>query len=392
MRNLFYFLIWLFAGTAVIYAQEKLSDQASVSVITCGPGSELYTSFGHSAFRVHDPVNKLDRIYNYGTFNFNAPNFYLNFAKGNLIYMLSTSDFEYFLRVYNYENRWVKSQVLNLTPSEVNDFYLYLENNAKPQYRDYRYDFFYDNCATRIEDVTITVLKDKVQFSNDHIRTQKSHRDLIDDYAGTHLWGKLGIDLALGAVIDDEATADEYKFLPDFIFESFKHGKIKSNGNWVPLVKTQQDILQVRGNPSPKNTLSPLVVFLLLGILMAWVTLRDRKKSKRSCGFDFVVFLTTGLLGVAVLLLWFATTHTATYRNMNFLWAFAPNAVVAFYLLKKKVPQWILAYLKLLLGLLVVLVLLWVLGIQIFNTAFIPLFMVLAFRYVYLLQWVKQQN
>ena len=109
-----YFFLFVLLSSTGIYSQIKLSQKASISVVTCGPGSELYSSFGHSAFRVYDPINKIDKIYNYGTFNFNAPNFYLNFAKGKLTYQLSTSRFGYFLQVYKYENRWVKTQELDL--------------------------------------------------------------------------------------------------------------------------------------------------------------------------------------------------------------------------------------------------------------------------------------
>ncbi len=110
-----------------VKSQQQLSTNATVSVITCGPGNELYSAFGHSAFRVSDPILGLDKIYNYGTFDFNAPNFYLNFAKGKLIYLLSTSDFSRFLRSYQYENRWVKTQVLNLSNEEVQQMFNFCE-------------------------------------------------------------------------------------------------------------------------------------------------------------------------------------------------------------------------------------------------------------------------
>jgi len=127
-----YFFLFVLLSSTGIYSQINLSQKASISVVTCGPGSELYSSFGHSAFRVYDPINKIDKIYNYGTFNFNAPNFYLNFAKGKLTYQLSTSRFGYFLQVYKYENRWVKTQELDLNQEEIQATFIFLENNAKP--------------------------------------------------------------------------------------------------------------------------------------------------------------------------------------------------------------------------------------------------------------------
>jgi hypothetical protein len=271
MRTYPFILILLF-NFFQLAAQDQLSPKATVSVVTCGPGNELYTTFGHSAFRVFDPAIGLDKIYNYGTFDFNAPNFYYNFAKGKLIYQLSTADFNRFLRIYQYENRWVKTQVLNLTGEEVQWMFNFLENNAKPENRKYQYDFFYDNCSTKIEEVVLTVLKDKVQFSNDHINTNKSHRDLIDDYTQDVQWGKFGIDLALGSVIDDKATKDDYKFLPDYIFEAFNNATIKKNGITEPLVLKEISILKEKKLHKPFEILSPLNVMLVLSLLILFFT------------------------------------------------------------------------------------------------------------------------
>ena len=115
-----------------------LSPAAQVSVITCGPGTELYSTFGHSAFRIKDPVNGLDRVYNYGTFNFNTPNFYVKFARGKLLYELRAYNFGNFLRGYQEENRWVKEQVLNLKNDQVQQVFDFLENNANPENRAYK--------------------------------------------------------------------------------------------------------------------------------------------------------------------------------------------------------------------------------------------------------------
>ncbi|MFA5298636.1 MAG: DUF4105 domain-containing protein, partial [Lutibacter sp.] len=196
-KKISFFFILLFSGFQ-LFAQQKLTPEATVSVVTCGPGTQMYSAFGHSAFRVYDPLLKLDKIYNYGTFDFNKPNFYLNFAKGKLIYQLSTTQFGYFLQEFNYENRWVKTQELDLDDADVQAVYDFLENNAKPENSSYQYDFFYDNCSTKMEEVIKLVLKDKVSFSNNHITSHKSHRDLIADYTAEKFkWGKFGIDLAL---------------------------------------------------------------------------------------------------------------------------------------------------------------------------------------------------
>lgn len=389
MRHYFYIFCLVIFSCFQLNAQQQLTEKASISVVTCGPGAELYTAFGHSAFRVFDPTLGIDKIYNYGTFDFNAPNFYGNFAKGNLTYFLSTADFVRFLRMYQYENRWVKLQLLNLSSEEVQAIYEFLEENAKVENRNYQYDFFYDNCSTKIEAVIQTVLNDKVHFSNNHITTHKSHRDLINDYTKQFKWGKFGIDLALGAVIDDEAAKNDYKFLPDYIFKAFEKATIQKGATMEPLVAKEISILEEKPIEKKTEILTPLNLILLISLGIIFITYKNQQQQKRSKLLDVGLFLFTGIIGVTVLLLWFATTHTATYQNLNFLWAFAPNLIVAFYLLKTKPPTWICYYFILLLLLLLIMVVCWLLKIQVFNYALSPLIVALAIRYVYLIKSLK---
>ena len=379
-KNFFIFLL-LINCLQLTAQQLQLSPKATVSVVTCGPGSELYSTFGHSAFRVYDPLLGLDKIYNYGTFDFNAPNFYLNFAKGKLTYQLSATTFSRFLREFKYENRWVKTQELNIEPFEVQAVYDFLENNVKPENRAYQYDFFYNNCSTKIEEVIKTVLKEKVIFSNAHITTHKTHRDLIADYTINQKWAKFGIDLALGSVIDRKATKDDYKFLPDYIYEAFENTTLNTQ---QPLVKESKTILEENKGNESYSIFQPFLVFSVLALFILFITYQNYKSNDRSKWLDFVLYFSTGLVGIVVLLLWFATSHTATYRNFNFLWAFAPNLVVSFFLLKSKLQTWIQYYNWLLLILLVVMLILWLLKIQVFNNALVPLVLALAVRYWYI--------
>jgi hypothetical protein len=372
---------------------QKLSNKATISVLTCGPGSELYSAFGHSAFRIHDPVLHLDKVYNYGTFDFNAPNFYFNFAKGKLIYQLSTTSFTRFIREYQYENRWVKAQKLNLTPADVQKVYDFLENNAKPQNKYYRYDFFYNNCATKLEAIIQQVLKNKVTFSYNYIKTNKTHRDLIADYTQNFKWAKFGIDLALGSVIDKKAKKKDYNFLPDYIFKTFKNATINSeNHQKEPLVKTTNLILAPKKVNKSHNFLSPFFIFSLISLLIVFLTYNNYKHKTRTKIIDFLLYFSTGFIGVVVLLLWFATSHTATYKNLNFLWAFAPNLIVAFVVLKKRIPKWIIFYNKILVALIVISLVVWIFKIQVFNLALIPFIFALTIRYLFLIDFKQRLN
>ncbi len=391
MYKKFHFIFILLFSFFQLTAQQKLSSEASVSVVTCGPGTDLYSAFGHSAFRVYDPLLKLDKIYNYGTFDFNKPNFYLNFAKGKLTYQLSTTRYGYFLQQFNYENRWVKIQKLALNEVDVQAVYDFLENNAKPENSSYQYDFFYDNCSTKIEEVIKAVLKEKVTFNNNHIIDHKSHRDLIADYTAEKFkWGKFGIDLALGSVIDRPATTAEFKFLPDYIYLGFNNATINFDGKNIPLVKANNTVLNEVTQPIPFSVTQPFIVFLVIALFFIFKTYQNYKSNKRTKWVDFSIYFITGLIGVVVLLLWFATSHTATYRNFNFLWAFAPNLVVAFFMFKETLPKWLENYNKLLLVLLAIQAILWVLKIQVFNLAIIPIMAMLFVRYSFLI--LKQKK
>ncbi len=383
------FLLFLF--TLVGNAQEiQLSPQAELSVITVGPGyNELYATFGHSAFRIKDIPNNIDRVYNYGTFDFNTPNFYLKFTQGKLLYDLRAYNFGIFLRSYNREKRWVKGQILDLNTNEIQRVFDFLENNAKPENRSYKYDFFYDNCSTRLYDVLENVLGEKIIFDNNFDQHNYTHRDLIQLYLINLPWSDFGIDLALGSRIDQKANAKEYMFLPDFVFEAFTTIKIKKNGVEKPIVKRTEIILKEFDNHFIKSIFTPVNVFGVLALIVIVLTYSDYKKGKRNKILDAIIFSLTGIVGIVVLLLWFATDHSTTVRNFNMLWAFAPNLIFAFAVAKnRKLSKY---YIVTLLALLDILVLLWIFKIQMFHFALIPILIALYIRYIYLWIYFKKQ-
>lgn len=388
MRNFIFLFTLLFCFFS--NAQQQLSNKSEIAVITCGSGEQLYSSFGHSALRVYDPLTGIDKVYNYGTFDFNKPNFYLNFVKGKLIYQLSTTSFDRFLMEYKYYKKWVKMQTLNLSSNQVQLIYNYLENNALKNNREYKYDFFYNNCATKIEDVIKTVLKDEVIFSNNHISSSKTHRDLIADYTKNKPWAKFGIDLALGSVIDKPVTKDQYKFLPDYVYQALNNATIITNNTPKPLVKTDILILKEEGKKY-HTVITPLLLFTIICLLIIVVTYKNYKKNYRSKWLDFILFFITGSVGIIILLLWFATDHTATYKNLTILWAFAPNILVSFALLKANFPKWIKFYIYLLLLLLMVSILIWIAKIQVFNIAIAPIIVLLAVKYIFILKTENHQ-
>ena len=384
-RNLTHLLFGL-ALTLGLQAQQLpyLSDDAQISVITCSAGTELYYAFGHSAFRVQDTKIGLDVVYNYGTFDFDKPNFYWNFTKGKLIYSLSRRRFEDFLYAYQLEKRWVKEQLLDLDQNEVNQLFKFFETNYRPENRDYLYDPLFNNCSN----ITSTILKenfgDNIVFKEDHLREKHTFRELVRQFIPINSWGSFGIELAFGGITDRTATTVEHMFLPYYAKSQLEH----TTKNGKPLVTRERTILNYP--ESAKRglfTLSPLFWFILLLGFVLVITYLDWIYGSRYKWLDFSLFLISGLIGMGILLLWLATDHTVTKWNFNFLWLLPSNAVVAFYLPSEgQRPKWLDTYLKAALIAMVVILLIWVLGLQVFSPLNLLLMAVLAARYLFLLK------
>ena len=385
----FYLLVLL--GTALHAQFIPVSEATEISILTIGPGDQLYDKFGHSAFRVKDTVNGYDIVYNYGTYNFNTPNFYTKFAQGKLLYELSEGYYEPFYKRYVAENRWIKEQQLDLTLVEKEALFEYLQTNARPQNRAYRYDFFYDNCATKIRDVLKRVLGERLQYTDDFVTETYSFRELIQNNVDANTWGSLGMDVAIGAVVDQKATAWEYQFLPDYIFKAAETATLERGSEEVPLVKNTTTLYDA-DREETKNSFvtSPLAIFGLIAILILFITYRDYRHDTRSRLTDVLLISITGVIGIILLLLWFATDHSATANNYNLLWAFPFNVLIAYAIAKRKPKAWVRKYVIFLLLLLTLLVIHWFTGVQAFAIGFIPLFVALAVRYLYVVSYLKK--
>ncbi len=388
-RLLFPLFLFFIIGTAFSQTPE-LSKKSYISVITCGSGEELYSSFGHSAFRVQDSVLGIDVVYNYGTFDFNTPNFYSKFARGKLLYSLSRSRFENFLYSYELEKRWVKEQILSLSLVEKNELFQFLEHNYLPENRDYKYDFFFNNCSTKKRDILEQVYGDKVVFKENHIEEQYTFRELIHQNVKTDTWAAFGIDLALGSVIDKKATPREHMYLPYYVMKQLAN----TDFNGKPIVQRERTILDIEEKNNETYFLaSPLFWLLLFSLFVILITYIDYKNKVRSRVLDFFLFFITGIIGHVIIFLWFFTDHSATADNFNILWAFAPNLVVTFLIARNNVlPNWFGKYLWVLWGLLLLTLILWLLGVQIFSPLIIPILLALGIRYLFLHQALKKAN
>lgn len=386
--------IFLLIVISVGASAQTLSSQSAISLLTGSPGNELYSTFGHSAIRVKDPAANLDLVFNYGTFDFSTPNFYTKFVRGKLLYILSVEPFESFRFSFEYQGRAVTEQVLNLDMMQKNRLYTLLLDNYKPENRSYKYDFFFDNCATRIRDILGEALGEKLNYHYP-AEWQKGNitfRNLIDLYLVNHPWSDFGIDLALGVPTDHVAQPADFMFLPDYLSTALDSAVIAKGASTSPLVLSKTEIISsVPLNASGMDL--PLILAWSLCLLSILFTYLGVKKRHRRAWFDTLFFSLIGVIGWIVFLLWFATDHIATKTNLNVLWALPLH--LPLFLVWNVLPvgfRKIYIWFALIINLLILA--LWKIFPQNFHAAFIPLILIMVMRYLFIIQemWARKPN
>ena len=353
-----------------------------VSLLTADPGTELYSSFGHSAIRLREinPDGGKDLVFNFGTFDFDTPNFYGKFATGKLNYMLSLTTYDRFIVEYDYYKRGLREQVLNLN-EEQKDFLLqHLDAQYAPERRFYKYDFFYNNCATKIRDAFEISMGDKLVWNDSTTTEEKTFRNLLDEFLVPLPWADFGIDLALGSVIDRPATSREKQFLPTYMEHAFANATVVENGVSRPLVKESRVVLEYPKEESQPSLFNPFVVFWILVLIFVGLTGYGFKKGILMKGLDLLLFGGLGTLGLVVAFLWFFTDHTATLWNWNLLWAFPGHLALVWGLFYRPNATWLSPYLIFVTGATVVTLLLWMFGLQSFAPALIPILLLILLR------------
>jgi len=390
MKSFLLSFLFVFSFTVFNFGQNNpLLESAEISILTIDRGENLSDAFGHSGIRIKN--GNQDIVYDYGRYPFNDPNFILNFCKGKLDYSIGKESYVNFIYRYKYFNRSVKEQILDLTFQEKQTYYNYILNNYKLENREYAYDFFYDNCATKLKDVTNTVLNNKVSFKTPENYAPKTFRTLIQDELNRNSWGSFGIDLALGSKIDRLASEQDHMFLPENIYNFFEGATVNNK----PLIKSSKTVFKAQ--PKPESSFiallwSPIVILLLLSALIIYITYKDYKLKTRSRFLDVTIFTITGLISVVLLLLWFATDHSMTAYNYNLLWAFPLNLIMIKSALKLKPSIRFSKYMLFLILMLVLMSMHWIVGVQRFAPALLPLLIVLLVRYVYVYWFTKKLN
>lgn len=315
------FALALLCQFSQIVAQ-PLSEKATISLLTVAPGEEIYSIFGHSAIRVQDPERMMDRAYNYGTFEFDQPNFLLKFCRGKLNYFLNIEPTRATINGSRHDRRLVREQILNLKPEQKQRLFDLLEANALPENKNYKYDFFYDNCATRIRDIVGETFFHQISFDSTGLPPETSMRQLLKPYLAAHPWTDFGIDLVLGLPADRRARPTDWMFLPDHVHEIFGKTEIVAGQKLVA------GDVEIPAGGYPKKEIgkrdfadrlfgNPFWMMILV-VVIGLLSMSNRRAERI---FDLVFWFVLGLAGLIIFLLWVATDHSPTKLNLNILWA-----------------------------------------------------------------------
>ena len=295
-----------------------IADDLKISLLTCDPGDQLYSTFGHSAIRVLNVQTGEDIVYNYGTFDTDTPGFYIKFMRGKLPYKLSKSTYSAFLYEYNYFKRGVREQVLNLSVDQEKKMLDFLETNYLPENRFYPYDFFFDNCATRIRDI-LPEIDPRTQWAT--ISDEITFREMLHQFLPGLPWSEYGIDLIIGSVADHVASNEDQMFLPEYLHDHFAVGGIsdeeKITNESYQVMSFEEESLARMERPF----FTPHIAFMLLIFLELAIMFLIKKKSKAIKWYNRLFFFSFGLASLLMLFLWFLTDHQATSVNWNLLWA-----------------------------------------------------------------------
>ena len=281
----------------------RLSENAQLSLLTCTPGEQLYARYGHTALRVFDPDQQLDVIFNYGVFNFNTDGFYWKFVRGETWYELGAKPTKWFMIDYIEENRPVYEQVLNFTPEQKEAVWKALLTNYLPQNRKYLYNFVFDNCATRPYLLLQDALGEPIQSSFDG-HTGMTYRAFIRHYTGALSWENAGINLLFGPKADQPMSSEQRLFLPEELMYYMQEAHLADG---TPLV-CSGEIAPFVIEETPWYASWPLGLALYF-LLVAAISLCDRRRGRWSWGLELAVAIPYILLLIIVTFLTFFSCH-----------------------------------------------------------------------------------
>ena len=355
--------------------------QTKISVLTCDPGNEIYSLFGHSALRLQNPVQGYDLVVNWGLFEFseNQFDFGYDFAKGRLKYFMGLQSATNFIEEYKGSRRGIREQILNLNKEEKFKLITLIENNYKPENRNYKYEFFYDNCSSRIRDLLKTVFNEEIKFHSSSKSNKFTFREVIHEYLKYNPWLELGIDLVLGKKIDVLVNNENLMFLPENVEQILDSTYVKNNEVKKKIVLSKNILIK---SNIKKDDLKSIKIYswIILSITMLLLII---KKERLFNYWSVINLFVVGTLGLVLLFMWFGTDHSGTKMNLNLLWASPLHFVLIFCILKGYLNNFTYWYLTFSIILIFTTILFWFTLTQEFNAFVKPIILQLAIIYYY---------
>jgi hypothetical protein len=337
------------------------NDNIEITLLTCSSGKETFSAWGHTAIRVVDKSAKIDVVYNFGIFNFSTPNFYGKFVKGKLNYQLGIQDTYRFYKSYEYENRQIIEQKLNITQEEKIKIINRLVYLSQPENRYYLYRFAGKNCTTEVRNLILKNIS--TNFENTFI--DNTQRDQLNEFLNGRLWLKFSMSLIMGYKIDEKIDLYQSMFLPDYLSRELRNIKVGDESIIEKETIFNQVVDPYKSNyPSLAN---PFFTFLLLLIIVLLL------KSKY---LQNTVLFITGLTGLVVLLVSLITEHPELQYNLNLLWL-NPLYILMVFKFNKR-PKLKINIIYIIQFLIIVMIPIWIFKVQYFELSYLPLFIALS--------------
>lgn len=397
LKRIIIFITVAFAQAFCLGA-ETVAPQ--VSLLTVSPGKEVYELDGHTAMRFYSP-GRYDYVVNWGVFDFHAPNFLYRFVKGETDYLAWPFSFETFIEGYIEERREVTEQIFNITPEQALKLEALVDNNLRPENRKYRYNYIYDNCATRPLALVETAIGKPLEInsSDDFIYGETGVEDKFDSHTfrsemtrshANYPWYQFGIDLALGCGLDKEISPRERTYYPLYLKSALPNSfYTNENGEKVALIKSTAVILPAQGRvtaPSTPFLLTPLFASLLLLAATLTISMRDILRRKITRWIDSAIYGCFFVVSLLMTFLIFVSVHEATSPNWLYLWLNPLTIIPAIFIWLNSYKRAVYYYQICNFAALFLLLIVGIANVQALNWAFYPLIMAnlaLSIRYIY---------
>lgn len=336
MRRIFVlFLLFLSMGVLRTHANPVNQDHIEISVLTCSPGTEVYSLYGHTALRCNNISLGQDVVFNFGVFDFNTPNFGWRFALGQTDYMVVGIPYKEFCREYYQRGSSVTGQLLNLNSDEANNIFRALIDNCRPENRIYRYNYLTNNCTTRVRDYIEKHVDGEVVWPRqDNLKT---YRQMMHEYTTGSLWAQEGNDILLGCNVDTLLNDREALFLPDYLEQAISQAEIRTQNADTRRLLNKSEVLvrkQVQLD-HPAFMLSPLQCGVILFVVLMAVMTVEFFVRRQFWIVDIILMLAQGVAGAILLFLFLFSEHPTLDSNWQ-IWLYNPLPLLAIPIVVKK--------------------------------------------------------